>query len=530
MGGSGGDRRTEHRQTGRRPGLRCGGQGVALARAGLAHHHLHQVTPGGEPADHRDLLGVQPRARGQRRFNSCRVRDAGPDTVPGHGGVQDEPFDGEHLVRGVPGEAARRARHGGPGVGVDGHDARVGEQPIGQRLDVADAGPGRELAAPGPDRGTPVEHRAARGQPVRSEQPVGGRGEHLGTRRDRGGAAQRLVQVRGVEPQLPGAGLPQACERHRVHARRLGRPGGRGGQLRRPRAGGAVTGELRLDLLPPPREPAQHRPRDPVHLRGAVRVHSPGQAERRELVAQRRLVQRAGGLGLQVQLPPVQRRPAPIRPPGHVRHQHMGVQLRIPRPRRPMPERRRDEPPARQPVPAVLTPADLPRLPLQIPHRLGHRRVMRTADKRRQLLVAQREQQRHRLRRGERQVQPRQPVRTPHPQQRPPRGRIPAVQHRPQTLRRHPADQTQPRRPRPHPPTRRLTRPQVVVLHPRRNRPQVVPLRAAGELADAQHHGHLASDTGTADVVAGHAYPPSQSARDGPRGTAAPDATAASVR
>ena len=293
---------------------------------------------------------------------------------------------------------------------------------------------------------------------------------------------------------------------------------------------GAVRGELGLDLLAPAGEPAQHRPRDPVDLGGAVRVQHPGQAERGELVAQRRLVQGAGGLGLQVQLPPVQRRPAPVRPAGHVRHQHVGVQLRVPGPRRAVPERRGDEPTAGQPVPAVLAAADLPGLPLQIPQSLPYRRVVRPAHRGRRRLIPQREQQRHRLRCGERQVQPWQPVRATHPQQRPPRGRIPADQHRPQTLRRHPADQTQPRRPRPHPPTRRLTRPQVVVLHPRRNRPQVVPLRAPGELADAQHHGHLTSDTGTADVVAGHAYPPSQSARDGPRGTAAPDATAACVR
>ena len=55
--------------------------------------------------------------------------------------------------------------------------------------------------------------------------------------------------------------------------------------------------------------------------------------------------------------------------------------------------------------------ADLPGLPLRIAQRLPDRRVMRTADQNGQLLVAQGEQQRYRLRRGERQVQPRQPVR-----------------------------------------------------------------------------------------------------------------------
>lgn len=150
MGGPGGDRRAEHRQPGAGPGLRGRRQGVALPGAGLAHHHLHQVTPVGEPAHHDDLLWVQTRSGGQRRVDGRRVRDADPDRLSGHGGVQDEPFDGEHLVRGVPGEAAARTRHRGTGVGVDGHDTRVGEQPVGQRLDVAHAGPGGQLTAPRP--------------------------------------------------------------------------------------------------------------------------------------------------------------------------------------------------------------------------------------------------------------------------------------------------------------------------------------------------------------------------------------------
>ena len=41
-----------------------------------------------------------------------------------------------------------------------------------------------------------------------------------------------------------------------------------------------MPGQLVLDLLPPAGEPAQHRPGDPVDLRGAVRVEHPGQAER----------------------------------------------------------------------------------------------------------------------------------------------------------------------------------------------------------------------------------------------------------
>jgi hypothetical protein len=55
-----------------------------------------------------------------------------------------------------------------------------------------------------------------------------------------------------------------------------------------------------------------------------------------DLDAQVCLVEVAGGLGVLIQLPAIQRGPAPIRAAGDVRAHHMRMQLRIKRPRHPM--------------------------------------------------------------------------------------------------------------------------------------------------------------------------------------------------
>ncbi len=92
----------------------------------------------------------------------------------------------------------------------------------------------------------------------------------------------------------------------------------------------------------------------------------PGEPELTQLVAQRGLVERAGGLGLGVELLAVQRGKATVGAAGHVRDQDVRVQLRVTGAGGAVPERRRDEPNALQPGDAVLAAADLAGLPLQV--------------------------------------------------------------------------------------------------------------------------------------------------------------------
>jgi hypothetical protein len=137
----------------------------------------------------------------------------------------------------------------------------------------------------------------------------------------------------------------------------------------------------------------------------------PGEPELTQLVPQRGLVERAGGLGLGVELLTVQRGEAAVGAAGHVRDQDVRVQLRVAGAGGAVPERRRDEPAARQPRDAVLAAADLAGLPLQISQRRRDGGVVRPTHLEHQLRPAEREQQRHPLRRGERQVVARQPIR-----------------------------------------------------------------------------------------------------------------------
>lgn len=214
-----------------------------------------------------------------------------------------------------------------------------------------------------------------------------------------------------------------------------------------------------------------------------------------------RLVQTAGGLGMRVDRPPVQRRPAAILALGHVRADDMRVQLGILGPRHPVPVGRRHEPagplrprllqPSRitcptLPTRAVMSPAHPARLPLQIGQRHVDRLLVRGRERTRQVLIADGKQDTDALRRRKRQIERRRlGPRAPHRELRR-SGRVLAVHHRLQLLGVELAREAEHVRPMTLPPTWRLTPACVVVLGAARDLLLVVELLVPGQpdLAD----------------------------------------------
>ncbi len=130
-----------------------------------------------------------------------------------------------------------------------------------------------------------------------------------------------------------------------------------------------------------------------------------------ELVAQRRVVEVPGGLGVAQNHATIKRRPA-LAGVGRVRDDRVGVQLRIAGAARAVAERRDDQPRAPQDLAAVGAPARERRLTLDVPERLADGVVVRAAHRAHGVLVSETEQHRNGLWRGERQVKPGDPRRT----------------------------------------------------------------------------------------------------------------------
>src|SRR3954452_11298063 len=102
------------------------------------------------------------------------------------------------------------------------------------------------------------------------------------------------------------------------------------------------------------------------HLRGyagelgkPVVADDPLEPERRELMAQRCLVEATGGLGLPVQLTPVESGVTAISTAGDVGDEDVGVQLRVTGPAGPVPERGSDESSPAEPGVTVTATANL---------------------------------------------------------------------------------------------------------------------------------------------------------------------------
>ncbi len=204
-----------------------------------------------------------------------------------------------------------------------------------------------------------------------------------------------------------------------------------------------------------------------------------------ELVTQLRLVHVPARLRMLVERGGVDRAPPPIRRSHRVRHQHMGVQQRIQITRRAMPEPRSDEPVRRSPLHTIAArPGERSHL-LHVCHRPRDRRVVRSHDLRRHCGLAETPQDRHRLRRPERQIPPRHlPI--PRPVQLLTRTRVDPREHRPEILRPDDPRQVELMR-RGKPVARRLTILGVVVLDPRDDLVQVLRLGARREPVKVQH-------------------------------------------
>jgi hypothetical protein len=160
-----------------------------------------------------------------------------------------------------------------------------------------------------------------------------------------------------------------------------------------------------LYLDAPGAERAQHRSRDPVDLRHPVTRRMPRHAEpARQFGAQVRLIQKPGGALMPIQQAGVERAPSAVDTAGHVRDQHVRVDLRITGPRRAMTERCGDQTGGVDLVHAVAAAASERRGAFEIPDRGHDRRVVRRDRLGRDATVSQRVQKRHRLGRRERRV------------------------------------------------------------------------------------------------------------------------------
>ena len=331
------------------------------------------------------------------------------------------------------------------------------------------------------------ERRLRRGQPVRREQP---RRELLPL--DAGGCERTLVgepaKLAPAEAVLGRPHKPLLAQRRQVDLL-LGLPG----RERRNPGGSETLRPERLHVLeqrpPPGRERPDRALRDlrqlahPFHRLRPLEPEPPG-----KLVPQLRLVQVAGRepVGAQDRLT-VERAPPAISGAGHVRDDHVRVEMRILRPARAVPERRRHEPLTVLADGAAVTAAHDARLPLEIGDRRLPGRLVRLAHLTpHPLVVGQRMQQAQALRAREHEVvarDRREPlllllplaapdIEHPHrdrprPHRRPQRGparRIDTTQQRPEIAVLDHADEPERRGTASRPHTRRLAAARVVVV------------------------------------------------------------------
>ena len=266
----------------------------------------------------------------------------------------------------------------------------------------------RQLLAESLDHVAPRERRATVRQPVSRREPNRSPLLHRRIQRPRRPAPNerpnllgRQAEARRPPPPLRNQLLradPVVLAPARLQRRDL-----RGGS-----GTGATPRELGLDLRPPPAERAQHRRRHTSDVGDPVPHRRPLDTElARQLSPQPRLVEVSGRLRVRIDPPPIERRPAPVRTEREVRDQDVRVELRIAGPRRPMPERGRDQPAARDPVDTAGAAASHRGLPLHVAEGVRNRDAVRRLDRPPHRLIADAEENAHALRRRERQIEPR---------------------------------------------------------------------------------------------------------------------------
>ncbi len=393
------DGRAKHRIPGRLPCLAGRCQGERLARPGLAGDHGDAGSVQAEPADEPLLLVGQRRPRGDRAAHGVRVRQSGARVRHRRDALDQRPLEREMLTRGVAQQLAAgrdRAPVAPPepldlchlsGARDDRHDVRRPQERVRRRLDrprvAAETGFAERL-----DHVAATERRARARETLRAGQILEG---ELAVRTERR-AAERpshdAPQLLPAEPQLgrPSPPLPNkvlgtlrdVLLPARGQRRRLGRA----------RSLGAAPFERRLDLDAPPAERLANRTRHADDLADPTADPAPLDAHRsRELRPQHGLVDEARRPRVRVQPPPVERRPAPVAAPRHVRHEQVRVQLRIAGTRRPVPEPRSHEPGHRLDHRTCRPSPDRRGRPLEVAEGLPDGPVMRRADARSELVI-----------------------------------------------------------------------------------------------------------------------------------------------
>lgn len=176
----------------------------------------------------------------------------------------------------------------------------------------------------------------------------------------------------------------------------------------------------------------------------------------------------------------IQRAPTTIRATRQVRDQNMRVQLRITSTRGAMPKRGGDEPRRFDPVDTITADTRERSLTLEVTDGRIHGGVMRGSDLATHAGRAERMEKRHRLRRRERRVEPRQlPIRRRHTTT---RQRINARQHLVKIAGLDGASETHLGARRADPSARCFARTDVVILHPARDRFEVIRLLPSPKL------------------------------------------------
>ncbi len=294
-------------------------------------------------------------------------------------------------------------------------------------------------------------------------------------------------QIRGFEADGQGLGAPPGrLVRQTFRDDHLRLAGLQGRHLRCLRGGEPPFGHGQLDLLAPLREQVDQVLIDPVDIRQAVMDRCPSDAETGgELVTELGGIDVAAGLRVVVQRGGVDRPPDAIGGAHRVRHKDMGVQQRVTVPRRAVPEPRSDEPVRLHPVDPVASRPGPCRNALQVGDRFRHSGFVCGDHLAGDLRFTQTPQDRHRLRRPERQVPPRHlPV--PRTVKRRTAGGVHAREHRPKVSRPHEtfeAEQVRRRQPIPG----RFALLGVVVLDARDDLVEVVGLGAGRESVEVQH-------------------------------------------
>ena len=193
----------------------------------------------------------------------------------------------------------------------------VGEGLIGELLDDGDVGAFGELVAPGPQDGAPIEAARLSGEPVGPQQSVADRVDPVAGQVDGTGLSQHLGALSDVPSGLGDLFGPAGVQFRRFDGVVLGVAGVEDRVLRGARRAGAPSGHLGLDLAPSGREQLEDLGRDPVQVGEPVDDRAPGDTEPRcQLAAQVCSVEVPGGLGLEVEVPGIERTPAAIRAAG----------------------------------------------------------------------------------------------------------------------------------------------------------------------------------------------------------------------